>query len=141
MRFPAKATSILFLTIATVNVSASPIPASYFDSLLPVDKRGGVGVEVVTYANMARYARFSSAAYHSICPKPAGKTLVKQVRSSAIGSKVEARLDVVLRSSPRRASRALRVSSRSIKGETKLLSRSEAVRISLISLPVGLPTS
>lgn len=37
------------------------------------------GIAQSTYDNLVRYAKFSSAAYQLVCPRPLGNTLVKSV--------------------------------------------------------------
>ncbi|KAJ2930259.1 hypothetical protein H1R20_g6800, partial [Candolleomyces eurysporus] len=49
---------------------------------LPVVEPRADGVDQTTYNNMERFARFSSAAYQLICPRPLGTTLIKSIDRS-----------------------------------------------------------
>ena len=41
--------------------------------------RMGAGIPQSTYADLTRFAKYSSAAYQALCPRPLGNTLVEEV--------------------------------------------------------------
>ena len=79
--------SIFVLTIVTrlvlqLYVLATPAPPSPVRPLTnaqPFDVNDG-GISEKTYSELEGFAKYSSAVYQFICPRPLGNTLVRPVR-------------------------------------------------------------
>jgi len=58
---------------------APPPPPSHDDNAMKMKEGGDGSISATTYDELERFAKYASAAYQFVCPRPLGNTLVRTV--------------------------------------------------------------